>query len=177
MDRKLVDFFLTAGKLKTTERFGWTKYKIAPESVADHSWRTALIAYVLAKRLKLDDSKAVKMALVHDLAEVKTGDIPRNKVGASEKERLETNALKTILADINRSDANEISDLCSEYMERKTKAAKLVRDADNLDMILQALEYEKSDKIKLDEFFETEFLLPETKALAKEIKARRSRRD
>jgi len=177
MDRKLVDFFLTAGKLKTTERFGWTKYKIAPESVADHSWRTALIAYVLAKRLKLDDSKAVKMALVHDLAEVKTGDIPRNSVPMHEKERREAEALKAIVIDLEPKEARELSKLCDEYQKRKSKIAKLVRDADNLDMILQALEYEKSDKTKLDEFFETEFLLPETKALAKEIKARRSQRD
>ena len=177
MDKKLVDFFLTAGKLKTTERFGWTRYKIAPESVADHSWRTALIAYVLAKQLKLDDSKAVKMALVHDLAEVETGDIPRNSMSIEKKDSVEGKALKEILSVLAPSEKEDIFGLCDEYKSRKTAEAKLVRDADNLDMILQALEYEKSDKIELGEFFETEFLLPETKALAKEIKARRSRRD
>jgi putative hydrolase of HD superfamily len=48
------------------------------ESVADHSWRMAMMAIVLIPRTKLDLNieKVLKMAIIHDLAEIETGDIP-----------------------------------------------------------------------------------------------------
>lgn len=171
---RLIDFFLEAGKLKRTKRTGWVQRGVRDaESVADHSWGSALIALALAKQLKADASKAVKMALVHDLAESKIGDIAPSDTARAKKRSLEKAALKSILANVKARDAKEIAELLSEYDSCRTRTAKLVRDAGNLDMLLQALEYERSQKVDLREFFRQKFLLPESRAIAKEIKARR----
>jgi len=172
---KILDFFIESGKLKHVQRTGWVRKGIAnTESVADHSWRTALLALTLANAMKLDADKAVKMALVHDLAEVRTGDIQRGEMPKEQKGSLETKALQEMIAGIDKKNSKEIAKLCEEYNVAKTTVAKLVRDADNLDMMMQALEYEHAQNKDLNEFFENEFHFKETRELAKEIKARRA---
>ncbi|HEV8359378.1 MAG TPA: HD domain-containing protein, partial [Candidatus Thermoplasmatota archaeon] len=66
---------LEAEALKRTPRAGWKRVGIArPESVADHSWRLALMAMLYAEMLGLDAGKAARIAVLHDLAEARTGD-------------------------------------------------------------------------------------------------------
>ena len=73
----LIDFFHEIGSLKDLKRTGWLMRKVSnPESVADHSFRTAVMALILAPRLKLNTEKCLKMAVLHDLAEARIGDIP-----------------------------------------------------------------------------------------------------
>jgi 5'-deoxynucleotidase YfbR-like HD superfamily hydrolase len=73
---KWLEFAHIIGKLKSLVRTGWTRYDVRdPEDVADHSFRTALLALVLAKEAGVDAEKAVAMALVHDIGEAKIGDI------------------------------------------------------------------------------------------------------
>ena len=71
----LVKFFETVGRLKLEKRKGWVDRGVKDaESVADHSMRLSVMALVLAKKLGLDECKAVKMAVVHDLPEAIVGD-------------------------------------------------------------------------------------------------------
>ena len=73
----LFDFFVQTQKLKEVKRSGWALRGIKNgEHVSDHSFSVALMAYVFAKRKGLNEEKAIKMALVHDVFEVLTGDIP-----------------------------------------------------------------------------------------------------
>ena len=72
---RILDFALLAGKLKELKRAGWIRHHVPlPESVAEHSYRVAMLAMVLAKRANVDELTAIKIALVHDLAEVEVGD-------------------------------------------------------------------------------------------------------
>src|SRR3989339_2211175 len=72
----LIDFLHKVGQLKGLKRTGWVYKNIPdPESVAEHSFRTAILALVLADELKADKERLVKMALIHDLAESITGDL------------------------------------------------------------------------------------------------------
>jgi putative hydrolase of HD superfamily len=65
-----------SGKLKELKRTGWVESGILePESVADHSYRTTLLAMILSDQKGLDTLKTVKMALLHDLVESVTGDL------------------------------------------------------------------------------------------------------
>src|SRR5262245_5025299 len=91
--------------LKQLERTGWAKRGIEiPESVADHSFGTAVMALVLAGQAGVDQNKSIKMALIHDVAESVVGDFaPSDGKTPEEKHRLEVEALTTICADIDNS--------------------------------------------------------------------------
>lgn len=74
---QLAKFTQNICKLKQTKRTGWTVYKEIEhvESVADHSYRMALLCMVFAKPAGVDLDRSIKMSLMHDLAEAVTGDI------------------------------------------------------------------------------------------------------
>ena len=84
MEKNLEKIFGFLGKvenLKSTLRYLHTKSG-RRESTAEHSWRLALMSFVVAPELglKLDVTKATQMAIVHDLAEAVTGDIDAIKI-------------------------------------------------------------------------------------------------
>ena len=75
---QLLELWLEVLGLKDEPRAGWVLRGVSnPESVADHSWGTALLALVFAADAGVDAARAVNIALVHDLAEVRVGDVPR----------------------------------------------------------------------------------------------------
>lgn len=172
MDENRSDFFLKALNLKDEKRTGWELRNIEqPESVADHTWGTALLCMVYAESEDVDTGKCVKMAVVHDLAEAETGDLVtraidgKQDVSKDDKEPLEEKAMEEMTSGLESS---QIKDLWEEYEERETKEAKFVKDMDMIDMCLQALKYEKEDRYnpeednenfqeydQLDEFFAT----------------------
>ncbi|MEM5772607.1 MAG: HD domain-containing protein [Candidatus Aenigmatarchaeota archaeon] len=92
MNEELIEFFKTIGKLKKIERTGWvTNVGIEnPESVAEHSFRSAVLCMIFSDIKKLDTEKMVRMALIHDLAEALIGDwdnFAKKKLGL---EKIET---------------------------------------------------------------------------------------
>ena len=159
----LFDFFVQTQKLKEVKRSGWALRGIKNgEHVSDHSFSVALMAYVFAKRKGLNEEKAIKMALVHDVFEVLTGDIPtrlkeeNQPIKNSEKKEAEEKALKEILKPLDEKLRKEIFSLWEEFEEGKSREAVLVRELDKLDMALQGFVYEKEERNtkSLDEFFE-----------------------
>ncbi|GAC1401297.1 MAG: HD domain-containing protein [Chloroflexota bacterium] len=155
-----LDLLLAAGRLKRLPRTGWVREGIHdPESVAEHSYRVALLALLLAERLEqpLDRDRLIRMALVHDLAEVITGDLvvqrgvvvdPRERHA---KERAERAALVALVGALD--DASSYLALFDELVERDTPEARLFWQLDKLEMALQALEYEREQGKDLGEFF------------------------
>ncbi|MBI4167929.1 MAG: HD domain-containing protein [Candidatus Aenigmarchaeota archaeon] len=137
--RKLAKLIFECGQLKRTPRSGWTLLGIKnPESVAEHSWRAAVIGLFLAKSEGADENKVIKICLLHDIAEGRTGDI--NKVADRYiKDKGEREALKEILGKLFDNDLLEIAE---EYEDRKTKESVIARDADLLELFVQAREYE-----------------------------------
>jgi len=129
------------GDLKKLDRTGWVKCGIQnPESVADHSFRTAIMALVLADKAGVDQNKAVKMALIHDLAESIVGDLtPSDEVSPEEKHQLEVDAFRKLCADIDNGDA--LLGLFQEFEDGKTPEAQFVKRLDKLEMMFQAHEY------------------------------------
>ena len=129
------------GDLKKLDRTGWARRGIQnPESVADHSFRTTIMALVLADGAGVDQNKAVKMALIHDLAESMVGDLtPADGVSAEGKHQLEADAFKKLCSDIDNG--NELLRLFQEFEDNKTPEAQFVERLDKLEMMLQAHEY------------------------------------
>jgi putative hydrolases of HD superfamily len=159
-EREILRF---AGDLKRVPRTGWLQRGVLPvdcESVADHSYRMALMAMLFFPHMQhpqIDTHRLCRIALVHDLAEAVVGDItPEDGVSKEEKRKLEREAMRKICGD--RSDLME---LWEEYEMGETLEAKVVKDLDKLEMILSAEEYEKmkeqdgKEEIQdLEEFFE-----------------------
>ena len=155
---RAIDFLSMARGLKTTKRTGWVMREVPdPESVADHSWRITLMAMVAAFSDGVNTDKCIKMALVHDLAEAAVGDItPHCGVSDTDKHQMELDAIVKMTRMLGPSMGSEdILSLWKEYEEGTSEEAKLVKDMDKLEMILQAQEYEADGKNgkSLDQFF------------------------
>jgi putative hydrolase of HD superfamily len=161
-EKNLFEFFRNVGRLKETKRMGWAFFGVENgESVAEHSFRLAVMAMVFAKEFGLDELKCLKLALVHDLPESFAGDtVTRHreqdqKISNKKKFEKEKNGLLELVKGLGKKDAKEIKSLWFEFEEGKTKEARLVKQLDRLELALQALEYEKARRFKKlpDEFF------------------------
>ncbi|KAI8365933.1 HD domain-containing protein [Radiomyces spectabilis] len=174
----VIRFLHTIENLKRTKRTGWLDNGIQnAESIADHMHRMGIMA-MLIDDPSLNREKCIKMAIVHDLAEAVVGDItPHAGVSKEDKFNLEKNAMvsfQSMLGDTAM--AREIADLWQEYEDAQTAEALLVKDLDKFEMIVQALEYEKSDHKKLQGFFDStkgKFRHPAVKAWAEALYAER----
>lgn len=153
----ILEFFELANKLKWIERRGWaTKVKVGePESVADHSYLTALMCMVIAEQKGLNSKKAMKMALLHDLAESITGDYMPDDLSKNIKISKEAEAMKNILNKLPTKMCSSYSKLWNEYMSMSSREAVLVHEIDKLEMALQANDYRKKgyDLELLEKFF------------------------
>jgi len=153
----LLDFFNTVAELKKTPRKGW-KEKVGlanPESVADHSYNTAVIAMVVSDLKKLDTEKILRMALLHDIAESVTGDFTPEEISKKDKRKMENHAILDILSKLPSKLANNYTKIWKEYQNGNSKEAILVHEIDRLEMALQAWKYrdEGYPKEKLEMFF------------------------
>ncbi|CAN4113308.1 unnamed protein product [Withania somnifera] len=176
-----IDFLTLCHRLKTTKRAGWVRRGVNdPESIADHMYRMGLMALIAPDMPGVDRDKCVKMAIVHDIAEAIVGDItPADGISKDEKRRRERAALEDMCKLLGGgSRAKEISDLWMEYEENSSLEAKVVKDFDKVEMILQALEYENEQGKDLEEFFEStagKFQTEVGKAWASEVASRRKK--
>ncbi|MFH1510330.1 MAG: HD domain-containing protein [Candidatus Woesearchaeota archaeon] len=149
-----------AGTLKKIPRTGWLHHGlINVESIAEHSFRTTILAYMLAEDLGCDSSRLIKMALIHDLSETLTGDIVAEHGKCvdidhrKDKLKKEALALKELSAITPMGD--EMYSIWMEYACQKTKEAMLLKQIDKLEMAMQALEYENpKNPNHLKEFWE-----------------------
>lgn len=154
--------------LKDERRTGWQLRGIEdPETVADHSWGVALLCLVYSERAGIDPDRALRLAVIHDIAEAETGDVAtrvdpeKQTVSTAEKEVREREAMADIAAPF------DFLPLWEEYEARETAEARFVKDMDLIDMCLQALVYEREGRYEkgeneaferfedLDEFFAT----------------------
>jgi len=177
-----IDFFEHVGKLKNAVRAGWVLRDVQrPESVADHSYRMAMMTQLLHSEPGIDASRCTHIALVHDLAEALVGDItPFDNIPPDEKHRRERVALETIVQSLRgHPSAALIQAAYLEYEAAATPEARLVKDLDKLDMVLQALEYERQQPaVDLAGFFDGvrgKFKSSLVKGWAEEVESRRRR--
>jgi putative hydrolase of HD superfamily len=140
----LLEFLRAAERLKTVTRSGYTSAG-RPESVAEHTWRLALMALLLAPEFpEVDFARLVKICLVHDLGEAIGGDIPapeqarRAAAGESAgKAAAERRDLVTLLDPLPDHLRAEIAGLWDEYEAARTPEAKVAKALDKLETILQ----------------------------------------
>lgn len=126
---KLIDFIFEWRILKHFPRASLPYFKgLVKENLAEHSFYTVIIAWILAKLEKGKEEKVIKMALIHDLAEARGGE--RNLINKFYTPPLnETKIIKEISKDYDLKDFN-LPELFQEFFEEKTLEAKIVKDAD-----------------------------------------------
>ncbi|MEU6890761.1 HD domain-containing protein [Streptomyces sp. NPDC046557] len=134
-------FLYEAGTLKNARRTGWWMAGITqPESVAEHSWRTSLIASIIAKLEGADPARAAFLAVWHDTQESRTGDMNHlGKKYATSADPAAVTADQT--AGMPEVLAAAIRDLVAEYEAKDSPEAICARDADKLECMLQGIEY------------------------------------
>ncbi len=144
--KQFFKLFRAAARLKEIDREGWKRVGIDdPESVADHTFRCVLMGALIGKDLDLDVRKLMMMLLIHDLPEIETGDItPEEKIRETVKRDMEKSALESILKVLSSQDKEDLIGLWEEFERGESEEARVGRDIDRAEMILQALEYQEN---------------------------------
>lgn len=136
MENRDLEFLYEIGTLRNMQR-GWAQHISLPTaSVAEHMYRVMWIALILARLEKADEATVLKMALAHDTSETRTSDLSYiQKVYVEED--YET-AAKDLFAGTITGDF--YTKILYEYNKRESLEAKIVKDADNLDIDIELRE-------------------------------------
>lgn len=175
----LLDLLLHGNQLKRTVRSGWPQRGVAEaESVADHSYGVGFIALMLAQLIAkpVDLGKLLIFALLHDLPEGLTSDIPAPALRflpEGTKPVMERLAMAEIVAGVPFADRLMV--WWEELQAGESIEAHLVHDADRLDMFIQATVYAAhTGNRQLAEFWDREphFHFAEAKAIYEMVRSR-----
>ena len=180
---KLIDFSEIIGKLKVVNRSGWISQVgiTAPESVADHSFRSAILSMCIGDMLGFDTDKLIRMLLLHDIQEAITGDYDyylKEEIGKQTVKLQERIAIKNILSRLPTKLKRKYFAIWQEYEDKTSREAMLANDIDKIEMLMQALEFEKEgyDSEKLETFWtsvQSKINTPIVQDLFKLLKAKR----
>lgn len=146
---ELLKILNVAEKLKCNTRHCYTSSG-RHESVAEHCWRTALMAMLLESEFpQADMNKVIKMILIHDLGEAFTGDIPCfNKT--SKDETNESNVLDDWVKTFPEPEQKQWLELYAEMNALETQEAKIYKALDKLEAVIQHDESDLSTWIPLE---------------------------
>lgn len=160
-------------RLKRLDRTGWSLRGLpnGTESVAAHSFGVSVTAMLLAdeiasRGLQIQMERVLRMALLHDWAETRVGDMPRTAThyfGADERKLAEGRAFADIVTEVGPAEA-DYQELYDDYEQRQSIEARIVKAADVIDLLVQAYALERAGAKGLDEFWEVataaDFQLP-----------------
>ena len=161
----MISTLIELQRLKGLERTGWMLRGIQPgaESVAAHSYGVVVAAMLLADELiergiTVNVERVLRMAVLHDWAEARVGDMPRTGgeyFGAEARKNAERAAFDDIVSGLGvNGTAEKYGALHEDYEERASLEARLVKAADVIDLLVQALAFERAGVRGLDEFWD-----------------------
>ena len=139
MMEDVVNFLFEVGMLRKTPRTGFQFLGSGNESVADHTLKTIFTGYTLCKLEDgVDELRVLKMCLVHDLPEARTGDMNYvyKKYVTVDEEKAVSDLTETL------SFGDEIKSVIEEFNGKKTRESLIAHDADQLSLIFQLKEHE-----------------------------------
>lgn len=146
---ELLSILSVAEALKCTTRHSYTSTG-RHESVAEHSWRIALMAMLLSPEFpEMDMDRVIRMCLIHDLGEAFTGDIPafdKTEAHTREEDALFDNWVQTLPPDTR----TEFTALLTEMNAQQTPEAKLYKALDKLEAVIQHDEADLSTWLPLE---------------------------
>ena len=134
---ELLKTLSTAAALKTRTRHCWTQPE-RKESIADHSWRLALMTVLLENEPEfqgVDMNRVLRMCLIHDLGEAFSGDIPAFEKSTDDEQSEDARYLQWVDT-FPESDRAEWRSLLSEMLAMETKEARIYKALDKLEAII-----------------------------------------
>jgi putative hydrolase of HD superfamily len=151
--KKIANFLLEIAVLKGVKRAGWRNAGVTnPDSVAEHVFLTAQIAYILGKMEGINAERAAMIALFHDNGEARTGDLNLVAKLYLKDDEAEEKAFFDQIEELPARE--EIGALYKEWKEQRTKEAIVARDADLLEGVIQAKCYIAGGNRKLEIWIE-----------------------
>ncbi|MBI9077327.1 MAG: HD domain-containing protein [Desulfatibacillum sp.] len=140
--QKIARFLYEAGQLRRVDRSGWWVAGVDnPESVAEHSFRTAVLAGILAKLMGADREKVLTMALYHDIPEARINDLHKVAQRYFDCPAANVNAATDQANSLPGEIGEEMASLARELFEETSLESRIVADADHLECLLTAKEY------------------------------------
>lgn len=156
------------GLLKRYKRTGWLVAGVRdPESIADHSFRTAVLAGVIAKLEGGNPERAAFMSLFHDTQETRITDIPyigKRYLKAAPNEEVTADQIRGLPGEV----AEMVGGAVAEYEEKASLEAVCARDADKLECLIQAVEYREQGNQNVQPWIDSS-LAALTTATAKQL--------
>jgi len=162
---KISRLIFEVGALKLTPRSGWFKVGIAnPESVAEHSMRTAFISFIITYLETKDINSAAMtsfLSLIHDMHETRTTDLHRlsRRYVKVDKEKAFNEQLELLPDEVKKKTIRGMKDF-----------EKYINDADKLELLCQAIEYSSTYPSSLEYVKEIEFETETAEKIAKNLK-------
>lgn len=143
MMKELAYYAFEVGLLKRIRRTGWWVAGVKdPESVAEHTFRTAVLGYILAILEGADPQKTAVLCLFHDVQETRVGDRHRINLRYLGSEEAESKAFCDQLDRLPQKVRPHLLSILREWREGITAEARLALDADRLECLVQAREYQ-----------------------------------
>lgn len=160
----MLSLLIELQRLKRVDRTGWTLRGMTAgtETVAAHSFGVVATVMLLADNIAargvaIDVERVLRLAVVHDWAEARTGDVPRAALayfGADARKRVERAVFDDMTATLDESLRGRLRVWHEDYEERASLEARLVKAADVIDLLVQVLAFEQAGVRGLDEFWE-----------------------
>ena len=151
--KPIANFLYEVGQLKRVKRSGWWLAGVKdPETVAEHSHRAAIIAYLLARLERADAGKACAIALFHDTHEARIQDlhkVAQRYVDMAHAEHTAIAEQTDALPDAVRADVKALKDA---FTGTQAAESQIARDADYLECLAQALEYKAQGNHEVDDW-------------------------
>jgi putative hydrolase of HD superfamily len=153
--KNIAKYVYEIGYLKQLKRAGWGMIGIPqPESVAEHSFRTIILGYILASLEGADPMKTAVMCLFHDTAEARISDFHRVAKRYVDVREGELRALSEQVQRLPQDVAEQVVSFFQDYEERASLEGQLAHDADLLECIFQAREYQTRGYADADDWIE-----------------------
>lgn len=138
-----LNFFAEAGLLKRVKRSGWWVAGVEnPESVADHCFRCAVIGFYIAHEEKVDPYRVLAMTLFNDIHEARINDLHKMGHYYIDFKSAEKKVFKDQVSALSSRLKAELEDLRGDYDSQLSSEALVARDADILECLVQAREYQ-----------------------------------
>jgi putative hydrolase of HD superfamily len=170
----MIEIILETARLKALQRTGWVRKGVPnPETVAGHSWGISWLILLLLPE-DLNRERALSFAVIHDLAEVRTGDFtPNDGISKAMKRSLEREALTGLLKGHDRSAT--LTTLWQAYEDQQCPESQFVKELDRLDMAIQAVVYAEQGHSNLEEFLDSAAIViqhPQLRPLLEQLRQR-----